>query len=111
LHVTLADLACPGIAALRACLALAAAVTATDLDYAVPDYTAHVTVGLYNGAWPSAQVGRRLAAFPAALATRCIVDRVKLMSYAAADIGGPLTTHAHYDFDSGAIVWHRPFPS
>jgi hypothetical protein len=95
-----------GLGALRACLAAPAA----SLDYPVPDYTAHVTVGLYNGAWPSAPVSLRLAAFPADTATRCIVDRVQLMSYACDDIGGPLTTHAHYHFDSAVIVWHAEFP-
>jgi 2'-5' RNA ligase len=96
-----------GMGALRACLAEPAA----SLDYPVPDYTAHVTVGLYNGAWPSAPVGLRLAAFPADTVTRCIVDRVQLMSYACDDIGGPLTTHATCHLDGGATVWHLPFPS
>ncbi len=91
------------IAALRACLA----PTMVNLEHRAHDYTAHVTVGLYNAAWPSAPVGLRLAAFPA-VATRCIVDRIKLMSYAACDIGGPLTTHAVYHVDRGAIAWHQP---
>jgi 2'-5' RNA ligase len=89
------------IAALRACLV-------TALDHRPDEYTAHVTVGLYQDAWPSAPVGLRLAAFTAAPATRCIVDRISLMSYAAVDIAGPLTTHAVYHFDSGAIEWHQP---
>ena len=101
LHVVDAD---DGVAALRACLAPAR------FDHQTDDYTAHVTVGLYNGAWPSAQVSRRLAAFPAAPAVRCMVDRISLMSYAAHDIGGPLTTQAEYLFDSAAIVWHDAFP-
>lgn len=95
-----------GMGALRACLAAPSA----SLDYPMPDYTAHVTVGLYSGAWPSAPVGLRLAAFPADTVTRCIVDRVQLMSYACDDIGGPLTTHATCHFDSGVIVWHAEFP-
>jgi 2'-5' RNA ligase len=101
LHVLDAD---AGIAALRPCLAPA------NCGEQPVDYTAHVTVGLYNGAWPSAQVSQRLAAFPCGPATRHKVDRISLMSYAAGDIGGPLTTQAVYHFDSAAIVWHAAPP-
>jgi 2'-5' RNA ligase len=97
------DAAGDGIAALRACLVPAM----VNLNHRADEYTAHVTVGLYNGAWSSAPVGLRLATFPLAPATRCIVDRVKLMSYAACDIAGPLTTHAVYHFDSGAVEWRQ----
>ena len=89
------------IAALRACLAPAM----VNLNHHENDYTAHVTVGLYQGVFPSAPVSLRLAAFPDSSATRCIVERIKLMSYAASDIAGPLTTHAVYHFDRGAIEW------
>ncbi len=101
LHVAVAG---DEIAALRACLVPAMA----NMNHQADDYTAHVTVGLYQAAFPCAPVGLRLAAFPAAPATRCIVDCIKLMSYAAVDIAGPLTTHAQYHFDSGAIEWHQP---
>jgi 2'-5' RNA ligase len=98
-----------GMGALRACLT--PVPLQADPDYRLPDFTAHVTVGLYNGAWPSAQVGLRLAAFPTDTVTRCSVDRIKLMSYACDDIGGPLTTHATCHLDGSATVWHLPFPS
>ena len=101
LHVLDAD---DGIAALRTCLA-----PANCGDWPV-DYTAHVTVGLYNGAWPSAQVSRRLANFHCGPAVRHSVQRISLMSYAADDISGPLTTLAEVHLDGATIVWHEAAP-
>jgi len=74
------------------------------------DYTPHVTVGLYAGTWPSETVGRRLDAFPQDDTSRCLVTRISLMSYAATEIGGPLTTIADYHLDQAKVHWHESSP-
>ena len=81
-----------GIARLRRSL------TSAQPEWAEPDgaYTPHVTVGLYAGSWPTADIQRRLDRVPAGPALRCRVDRIGLMHYAAAEIGGPLTTEAEF---------------
>ena len=56
-------------------------------------YTPHVTVGLYAGGWPVADVLARLDAFQAAPPLCCRIERINLMSYAAPEIGGRLATH------------------
>ena len=93
-----------GISALCTCL------TSVKLDDRSADYTAHVTVGLYSGTWPSEAVSIRLDTFPRGDTSCCLIHRISLMSYAAAEIGGPLTTIADYHFDQAEIEWHEtPF--
>ena len=65
-------------------------------------YTPHVTVGLYAGAWPTAEVLPRLDAFEAGPPLRCTIDGVSLMRYAAPDIGGPLETISRFRFGHGS---------
>ena len=64
-------------------------------------YTPHVTVGLYAGAWPTAEVLPRLDAFDAGPPLSCTIDSVSLMRYAAPDIGGPLETIGRFRFGHG----------
>ena len=64
-------------------------------------YTPHVTVGLYAGAWPTAEVLPRLDAFDAGPPLSCTIDSVSLMRYAAPDIGGPLETLGRFRFGHG----------
>ena len=65
-------------------------------------YVPHVTVGLYADAWPLAAVLPRLAAFADTAALRLPVRGLCLLSYAAADIGGPLQCLGRYAFASGS---------
>lgn len=71
-----------GISALRRCL--------PGVDYPGFCYVPHVTVGLYAGAWPAADVRRRLAAWDGGAALACTVGAVSLLAYEPSDIGGPL---------------------
>ena len=64
-------------------------------------YTPHVTVGLYAGAWPTAEVLTRLDAFDAGSPLSCSIEGVSLMRYAAPDIGGPLETLGRFRFGHG----------
>ena len=64
-------------------------------------YTPHVTVGLYAGAWPTAEVLPRLDAFDAGPLLGCSIEGVSLMRYAAPDIGGPLETLGRFRFGNG----------
>ena len=64
-------------------------------------YTPHVTVGLYAGAWPTAEVLPRLDAFDAGPPLSCTIEGVSLMRYAAPDIGGPLETLGRFRFGHG----------
>jgi 2'-5' RNA ligase len=76
------------------------------------DYVPHVTVGLYDAAWPVAAVLPRLEGFVAARPLACRVTGIRLMSYAAADIGGPLTPVADYAFADRHLTWthdEQPF--
>jgi 2'-5' RNA ligase len=71
-----------------------------------PDFVPHVTLGLYAGAWPSAEVARRLGSGevePLPLEVR----HVSLMRYAAADIGGPLETLADYSLERRRFCWRH----
>ena len=90
------------IAALRACLTGEAG---SEPGFT---YTPHVTVGLYADAWPMPAVQARLASFAGDAPLRLRVAGVSLMAYAAAEIGGPLTQMADYDFGSGALRWNEP---
>lgn len=67
-------------------------------------YVPHVTVGLYRGCYPTAQVQARLDAH-AAQPVLCPVDRISLMSYASAEIGGTLAHLADYDLARRVLVW------
>jgi 2'-5' RNA ligase len=67
-------------------------------------YVPHVTVGLYNGRYSTPKVQARLDAH-AARPVLCPVDRISLMSYASAEIGGPLAHLADYDLASQVLVW------
>lgn len=75
-------------------------------DDASGPYTPHVTVGLYAGVWPTSAVQARLDAFPGPT-LRCRVDRVSLMHYVAAEIGGPLSVLADFDLARRQLAWHR----
>lgn len=90
------------IAALRACL------TSSAPGYPSDNYTPHVTVGLYAGAWPKEQAKMRLNTFPQAELSPCLIQRISLMSYSAFEIGGPLITIADYHFEQATIQWHQP---
>lgn len=72
-----------GISALRRCL--------PGVDYPGFRYLPHVTVGLYAGAWPAADVRRRLADWDGGAALACTVRAVGLLAYDPSDIGGPLS--------------------
>lgn len=76
-------------------------------------YIPHVTVGLFSGAWPTAEVLPRLEALADLPPIRCRIERVSLMRYAATEIGGPLARLADHDLSSGRLVWREtpPFPS
>ena len=64
-------------------------------------YTPHATVGLYSGAWPTAEVLPRLDGFDAGPPLRLRIDHLSLMRYAAPDIGGPLETLGRFRFGHG----------
>ena len=68
-------------------------------------YTPHVTVGLYGGAWPTADVQSRLDGFDRHPAIHCHIERLSLMSYAAPEIGGPLATLADFCLVTRQLVW------
>jgi 2'-5' RNA ligase len=53
-------------------------------------FTPHVTVGLYSGAFSSAVVARKIAAFPAK-PVACRVERITFASYEAQEFAGALT--------------------
>lgn len=88
-----------GLARLRAGLA------ADDTEHP-HGYVPHVTVGLYAGSWPTAQVLPRLGAFGEAAALVVRVERLGLMSYCARDIGGPLALAAEFDLAAGRLRVH-----
>ncbi|WP_374245632.1 2'-5' RNA ligase family protein [Zoogloea sp.] len=69
-------------------------------------YTPHVTVGLYAGVWPTAHIQPRLDRFPTP-PQPCHVARISLMHYAAPEIGGALTTLAHFDLAHRRLDWLR----
>ncbi|MCD2452696.1 2'-5' RNA ligase family protein [Methylicorpusculum oleiharenae] len=92
------------IATLHNCLASSAQA------YFSSAYTPHVTVGLYAGTWPRDHVISRIKVFPQSCATACLIQRISLMTYAAAEIGGPLKTIADYHLEHAEIEWHEPFP-
>lgn len=88
------------IDALRACLA------GKDLNQPDGSYLPHVTVGLYAEDWCAHEVRVRMATFTTGRALRVRIERVRLFSYASADIGGPLTCLADFDFGRNALRVH-----
>jgi 2'-5' RNA ligase len=70
------------------------------------DYVPHVTVGLYGGAWPAGEIGASLGSFAGEDRTRCRIERISLMAYQPAEIGGPLSCIADYLLASGEMRWH-----
>ena len=98
-YLTLADPG-EGFAAVRACLAVEGA------NRLCGDFTPHLTVGLYADAWPASLVNARLASLAAAGALRCRVERISLMSYAPAEIGGPLSRLGCFHLAPGTMHWH-----
>lgn len=78
-----------------------------DADF---QYVPHVTVGLYAEAWPAETVSNHLDNFQQESVTRCLVDKISLMSYAASEIGGKLMKIADYDLAHAEISWHESQP-
>ena len=70
-------------------------------------YVAHVTVGLYAEAWPTAEVARRFRALDDAPHLPCRITRLSLMGYVAADIGGELFTLADYHLAERRLQWRE----
>lgn len=89
------------LAGLRQCLAN------RGLDAAPAHYTPHVTVGLYADVWPLAALQKAFGQFAQTDALALRIQGLSLLSYAAAEIGGPLQTLADYDFESGSLHWHK----
>jgi 2'-5' RNA ligase len=73
-------------------------------------YVPHVTIGLYSESWSTKIVGNHLDNFPPDFVTSCLIKKISLMSYMAAEIGGKLVTIADYDLASAEIHWHEPPP-
>lgn len=89
-----------GIAALRSCLAI-------DGEHRLfGDYVPHVTLGLYAQAVPFTVVIDRLLACRMPEPLLCQIDRLSLMAYDPAEIGGRLFTLADFQLASGALRWH-----
>lgn len=86
------------LASLRRCLQVGD-------DDAHGGYVPHVTVGLYAGAWPTAELAERFRALADAPRLACRIDRLSLMGYDAADIGGSLFTLADYDLAARRLRW------
>ncbi len=68
-------------------------------------YVPHVTVGLYRDAWPADAVRARLAGFSAGPALRCTVERISLMGYDPAEIGGSLRRLGEFDLSRQVMGW------
>lgn len=73
-------------------------------------YIPHITVGLYANAWLSKEVSIKLDSFEKSHAVCCTVNRISLMSYNPAEIGGALCTIADYDFAQAKIQWNETPP-
>lgn len=96
LHV---DGALGALAALRACLH-------ADTPHPQGDYVPHVTVGLYADALPTAAVAPRFDACAPQPPLHVTVERISLMDYASAEIGGALSTLAEWDLATHRLHWH-----
>ncbi len=90
--------------ALRECLA------GSLFDQAHADFVPHVTVGLYDGSWPMVDILQRINAASPIMTAHVQVESLCLMSYAARDINGPLTTLARYDFRHRTLNWRMHHP-
>jgi 2'-5' RNA ligase len=88
---------------LHACLH----TVASDANF---QYVPHVTVGLYSEAWSTEIVSNHLDTFSHDSVATLLINRISLMSYAAAEIGGALVTIADYDLARAEIRWHEPPP-
>lgn len=95
LHV---DAAHAPLAALRACLH-------ADTLHPQGEYVPHVTVGLYADALPTAAVAARFDHFAPTAPLHCAVERISLMGYAAAEIGGALFTLAEWNLAAHRLDW------
>jgi 2'-5' RNA ligase len=90
---------------LRQCLASAG------MNATAGHYTPHVTVGLYAGVWPLSELQTQFDRFTDHGELRVPVRGISLVSYAASEIGGPLTTLADYDFARDNLRWTESLPS
>lgn len=66
-------------------------------------YTPHVTCGLYRGTFPLPTLMRHMAACETGLPVRLRIERLTLMSYEAAIIGGPLSSLCEFDLGTRQI--------
>ena len=73
-------------------------------------YIQHITIGIYAEAWLSNEVSIKLDSFATPHAVRCTINRISLMSYNPAEIGGALHTIADYDFALAKIQWNEALP-
>lgn len=85
---------------LRQCVAGAA------MNPPAAHYTPHLTVGLYAGVWPLADLQEQFKDFAQSSALQLLITRLALLSYAAQEIGGSLQTLAEYDFQSRLLHWN-----
>ncbi|MBL8447603.1 MAG: 2'-5' RNA ligase family protein [Zoogloeaceae bacterium] len=74
-------------------------------------YVPHLTVGLYGGSWPVAPMARCLSGYAGPVPGLCKVERVSLLSYEAAVIGGPLRREASFDLATRQLDGAPPWPS
>lgn len=88
-----------GIAALRSCLAI------NGQHRLLGDYVPHVTIGLYAHAELFAAIRQRLMACRCGDDLSLPVERLSLMSYAPADIGGALQCLGEYRLATGEWGW------
>lgn len=83
-----------------------AALTGTEDDFA---YTPHVTCGLYRGEFHLPTLLREMAGCNPGLPVRLPVERLTLMVYEAAIIGGPLVSLCEFDLATRQIrIIERP---
>ena len=68
-----------------------ALLSATGKEIGRSDYTPHITVGLYSGAFPGSVVFERTSSFPKDPCT-VTIDRITFATYQAREIAGALTS-------------------
>lgn len=88
-----------GIAALRHRL------TVDGQNRSKNDYVPHVTVGLYRDAWPADAVRQQLKAFNPGNPLSVQIERLTLMAYQPADIGGELDVLGELCLKTQRMVW------
>ncbi|BFM14196.1 2'-5' RNA ligase family protein [Maricurvus nonylphenolicus] len=59
-------------------------------------YCPHVTIGCYNKAWPTADIAKRIQAFPPVAPVTIKVEQIALLSYSTKDIGSSLEVEYSY---------------